>query len=95
MLTVEVRIGQNVAKCNKLGLEQGVKGSAQISFSRRLGWETVYITDNSTKKPEPIELPDCEVKTLSDLSEYQKLANLQYQRDVKGVWISGKAYLLS
>ena len=77
MLTVEVRIGQNVAKCNKLVRE------------------TVYFTDNSTKKPEPIELPDCEVEKLSDLSEYQKLANLQYQRDVKGVWISGKAYLLS
>ena len=71
MLTLEVRIGQNVAKCNTLG------------------WETtVYIN-------EPPELPDCQGRLckgekLSDLSEYQKLANIQYQRDVKGVWISGK-----
>ena len=76
-MTLEVRIGQNVAKCYKLG------------------WETVYISENSAKKPEPPELPDCKGEKLSDLSEYQKLANMQYQRDVKGVWISGKAYLLS
>ena len=73
MLTLEVRIGQNVAKCNTLG------------------WETVYITENSTNKSES---HDCKCEKLSDLSEYQELANIQYQRDVKGVWISGKDYLL-
>ena len=54
----------------------------------------MYITENSAKKPEPTELPDCKGEKLSDLSEYQKLANIQYQRDVKGVWISGKDYFL-
>ena len=59
-----------------------------------LGWATVYITEKSTKKPEPPELSDCKGEKLSDLSEYQKLANIQYQKDVKGVWISGKGYFL-
>ena len=54
----------------------------------------MYITENSTKKPEPPELPECKVEKLLGLPEYQKLANIQYQRDVKGVWISGKDYLL-
>ena len=45
---------------------------------------------NQVGKPEPPELPDCKGEKLSDLSEYQKLANIQYQRDVNGVWISGK-----
>ena len=91
MLTLEVRIGQNVAECNTLG------------------WETVYITENSNKKPKSPECPkspkcpkspecpkspDCKGEKSSDLSEYQKLANIQYQRDVKGIWISGKDYLL-
>ena len=67
MLTLEVRIGQNVAKCNKLG------------------WETVYITESH----------DCKCEKLSDLSKHQELATIQYQRDVKGVWISGKNYLLN
>ena len=40
--------------------------------------------------PESPESPDCKGEKLSDLSEYQKLANIQYQRDVRGVWISGK-----
>ena len=52
----------------------------------------MYITENSTKKPEPPELPECKVEKLLGLPEYQKLANIQYQRDVKGVWISGKDY---
>ena len=100
---LEVRIGQNVAECNTLG------------------WETVYITENSNKKPKSSECPkspkcpkspecpkspkcpkspecpkspDCKGEKSSDLSEYQKLANIQYQRDVKGIWISGKDYLL-
>ena len=60
----------------------------------KLGWETVYITEKSRKKPDPPELPDCKGEKLSDLSEYQKLANIQYQKDVKGVWISGKDYFL-
>ena len=91
MLTLEARIGQIVAKCNTLG------------------WETVYITENSNKKPKSPECPkspkcpkspecpkspDCKGEKSSDLSEYQKLANIQYQRDVKGIWISGKDYLL-
>ena len=41
--------------------------------------------------PKSPESPDCDGEKLSDLSEYQKL---QYQRDVKGVWISGKNHLL-
>jgi hypothetical protein len=40
------------------------------------------------KLPEAPESPDCKGEKLSDLSDYQKLANIQYQRDVKGVWIS-------
>merc|ERR1712129_607253 len=40
------------------------------------------------KLPECPKLPDCKGEKLSDLSEYQKLANIQYQRDVRGVWIS-------
>ena len=52
----------------------------------------MYISENSAKKPEPPELPDCKGEKLSDLPEYQKLANIQYQRDMKGVWISGKDY---
>ena len=56
-----------------------------------IGWETVYISENSAKKTEPPE--NCKGEKLSDLPEYQKLANIQYQREVKGLWISGKDYL--
>jgi hypothetical protein len=71
-----------------------VRIDQNVAKCYKLGWETVYITENSIKKPKPpSELPDCKGEKLSDLSEYQKLASIQYQQDVKGVWISGKNYL--
>ena len=59
---------------------------------RNSGWETIYIAQK-TEPPECPEPSDCRGEKLLDLSEYQKLANIQYRRDVKGVWISGKDYL--
>ena len=71
------------------------------------GYSQLYIAKKSSKihgtiknkcsnKSEFPEPPECEGEKLLDLSEYQKLANIQYQRDVKGVWISGKkSYFLT